>query len=132
MRKILTLFLAIVACTISAFAGGGAKIEFKEKTYDFGTIKEENGVVTHVFEFTNTGDKKLVIISATASCGCTTPQFPTEPIAPGKTGKIKVSYNPSGRPGEFDKSVKIRYNAENDKGRVVLKINGTVVPATKK
>jgi hypothetical protein len=95
MRKLLTLFLAFVACTLCAFAAG-PKIEFTETTYDFGTIKEENGAVTHVFEFKNTGDEKLVIISAIASCGCTTPKYPTEPIAPGATGKIKVTYNPSG------------------------------------
>jgi hypothetical protein len=117
-----------VACTLCAFAAG-PKIEFTETTYDFGTIKEENGAVTHVFEFKNTGDEKLVIISAIASCGCTTPKYPTEPIAPGATGKIKVTYNPSGRPGEFEKGVKVRYNA-GDKGkqRVVIKITGNVVP----
>jgi hypothetical protein len=60
------------------------------------------------------------------------PEFPKDPIKPGKTGKIKVTYNPSGRPGEFDKSVKIRYNRDGNKtARVTLKITGTVVPKSK-
>jgi hypothetical protein len=130
MRKILSLFFAVVVCSLTAFAG--AKAEFAEKSYDFGMVKEEKGKVSHEFLFTNTGDKPLVIISANASCGCTMPEFPKDPIKPGKTGKIKVTYNPSGRPGEFDKSVKIRYNSDGNKtARVTLKITGTVVPKSK-
>jgi hypothetical protein len=129
MRKILTLFLALVVCTISAFAYDGANMEFTSTSHDFGTIQEANGAVTHIFEFTNTGNAKLIVLSAVASCGCTTPQFPQEPIKPGETGQIKVTYNPSGRPGEFDKSIKVRYNGrDDDHKRVVLKITGTVIP----
>ncbi len=103
----------------------GADIRFNEKQYDFGTIPEDGGPVTHFFEFTNTGSSPLVIISATASCGCTRPTYPTEPIAPGKKGKIKVTFLPEGRPGEFDKVVKVRTNAKSGQ-KVSLKICGTV------
>jgi hypothetical protein len=127
MRKIVSLFFAVIVCALSAFAG--AKAEFAEKSYDFGMVKEEGGKVSHEFTFTNTGDKPLVIISATASCGCTMPEYPKDPIKPGKTGKIKVTYNPSGRPGEFNKTVKIRYNSDSNKtNRVNVKISGTVIP----
>lgn len=79
------------------------------------------------FPFVNDGDTPLVIISATASCGCTQPKYPTEPIKPGKKGVIKVTYLPQGRPGEFDKLIKVRTNAKNGK-KVSLKITGVVVP----
>ncbi len=129
MRKILSLFVAIILSTISAFAGDGAKAEFAEKSHDFGIVKEEKGKVSHEFTFKNTGDKPLVIISATASCGCTMPDYPKEPIKPGKSGKIKVTYNPSGRPGAFDKSIKVRINGSDKKSsKITLKITGTVVP----
>ena len=104
-----------------------AEISFKEKDYNFGAIPEKGGAVTHFFEFTNTGDAPLVILSATASCGCTRPAYPTDPIAPGKTGKIKITYLPDGRPGEFDKMVKVKTNAKITK-KVILRIKGTVVP----
>lgn len=104
---------------------GVAGIEFVEKEYNFGTIPENGGPVTHFFEFTNTGTSPLVIISAIASCGCTRPTYPTEPIAPGKKGKIKVTFLPEGRPGEFDKVVKVRSNAK-DQQKISLKIRGTV------
>jgi hypothetical protein len=100
------------------------------KTHDFGTIQEAKGQVSYEFEFENSGDKPLVIVSATASCGCTKPVYPTDPIKPGKKGKLKVTYNPSGRPGEFNKTIKVRTNAPKSK-RVSLKITGTVIPAKK-
>lgn len=106
-------------------AGVGPQISFAEKQYNFGIVAENGGPISHFFEFTNTGDAPLVIISATASCGCTRPTYPTEPIAPGKKGKIKVTYLPEGRPGEFDKVVKVRTNAKDSK-KISLKITGTV------
>ena len=102
-------------------------IYFAEKQYNFGIIPENGGPVTHFFEFTNTGDAPLVIISATASCGCTRPTYPMEPIGPGKKGKIKVTYLPEGRPGEFDKIIKVRTNVKQSK-KINLRITGTVKP----
>lgn len=105
----------------------GPQITFAEKDYNFGLVPENGGPVTHFFEFTNTGDAPLVIISATASCGCTRPSYPTEPIAPGKKGKIKVTYLPEGRPGEFVRMVKVRTNVESKAAKKInLKITGTV------
>lgn len=106
---------------------GGATIKFAEKEYNFGIVPINGGGVSHSFEFTNTGDAPLVIISATASCGCTRPTYPTEPIAPGKKGKIKVTYLPEGRPGEFNRVVKVRTNDKNAK-KISLVIKGTVKP----
>lgn len=105
---------------------GMAKISFTEKTFDFGVVKENGGPVTHEFEFTNTGDGNLLILKATAECGCTKPTYSEKPIAPGKKGKIKVTYNPAGRPGGFDKVVTVTTNGQPRKARI--KIRGTVEP----
>lgn len=105
-------------------ADGVGKIQFSEKVYDFGKIKEKGGLVTHEFQFVNAGDGNLVILKATAECGCTRPSFSDSPIAPGKSGKIKVSYNPLGRPGSFDKTVTVTTNGNPRKIR--LKIRGVV------
>ena len=128
MKRIISIFTLIlmsaVAFNIMA-AGKGAEMTFNEKTHDFGTIKEANGPVTHTFEFTNTGGEPLVIINVNASCGCTRPEYPKEPIMPGKKGKVKVTFNPAGRPGEFSKEVKIRTNGDK---RPRLRSTGTVIP----
>lgn len=107
-------------------AGGEAAIKFTESVYDFGTIAEKKGPVSHDFEFINTGNGNLVIISATAECGCTRPEYPKNPIAPGKKGKIKVTYNPLGRPGSFEKVVTVKTNGRPKKARI--KIRGSVNP----
>ena len=108
---------------------GKAKIQFEETVYDFGIVKENGGPVTHIFKFKNVGDGNLVIYSATAQCGCTKPSFSEEAIAPGKTGEIKVTYNPKGRPGGFRKDINVRSNGNPNK--VTLRITGTVAKEVK-
>jgi len=103
-----------------------AEASFSVKSHDFGTIQEAKGPVTCTFEFTNTGNKPLLIIDATASCGCTRPEYPSKPIKPGKKGKIKVTYSPIGRPGAFKKTVKIKTNGKER--TTTLRIMGTVIP----
>lgn len=120
---ILAMVVMLVPATLSA-KKQQAEIKFDETSYNFGTIKEKGGKVTHEFKFTNTGDANLVILDASASCGCTVPEFPKAPIAPGKTGVIKVTYDPEYRPGNFIKQITIRSNAKNKKA--VVKITGTV------
>lgn len=127
-----TLFFVIMAvlavaipCSIEA-KGKKAKINFTEYRFDFGNVKEKGGPVSHEFTFTNTGDGNLIIIDATATCGCTKPTYPKNPIAPGKRGKIKVTYNPVGRPGPIDRTVTVKTNGSPKKVR--LKIVGTVIP----
>ena len=124
------LFIAIFAMclvAISAMADDKqAEATFAANKHDFGTIKEADGPVSCTFEFTNTGDKPLLIIDATASCGCTRPDYPTKPIKPGKKGKIKVTYSPIGRPGAFKKTVKVKTNGKER--LTILRIEGTVIP----
>lgn len=102
-------------------------ISFAESSYNFGTIPEKGGKVSHTFEFTNTGDANLVIIDAKADCGCTVPEYSAKPIAPGEKGEIKVTYNPLYRPGGFTKTITVQTNAKPKKARLVIK--GSVTPA---
>jgi hypothetical protein len=88
----------------------GAGISFEKNSYDFGEIKEGEKV-THEFKFTNNGTIPLIISNATASCGCTVPEYPKEPIAPGESGVIKVIFNSAGKSGMQHKVVTLTTNA---------------------
>ena len=129
MKKLSILLLGLVIIAGFTFAkkndNGKPSIQFSEVVWDFGTIKNDRPAV-HNFEFTNTGTGNLVILDATAQCGCTRPEFPDKPIAPGKKGKVKVTYNPVGRPGGFEKTVTVKSNGSPKTTR--LKIRGTVIP----
>lgn len=132
MKKIISIaiFLGMAVSLLSIGAYGASKkkgeMSFAETVHDFGNIKENGGAVSVEFPFTNTGDANLLIYEAKAECGCTTPDYPQAPIAPGKSGRIKVTYNPLGRPGAFDKVITVRTNGKP--GKVRLKIRGTVIP----
>jgi len=124
MKKIL-LVLAFAAFNTAAFA---QKIEFKDKdnTIDYGKVYRDSDNGQRSFEFTNTGDKPLIITNVQSTCGCTIPTKPTEPIMPGKTGKIDVKYNMS--PGPIRKTITVESNATNvEGGRVAIKIKGEVL-----
>ncbi len=127
MKK-LTAILFILCATLTARAD--ATIEIGSKSYDFGTIREADGPVSHTFTITNTGDTPLVITSVRAACGCTRPEYSKEPVSPGKSVDIKVTYLPAGRPGEFKRDITVKSNAKNAK-RMVLSIAGTVIPENK-
>lgn len=127
LRYIFAMLAIVTTIGVKAADKAAPSIAFEERSWQFGTIHENGGPVSHEFEFTNTGSEPLVIISANASCGCTRPSYPQAPIKPGKKGKIKVTYLPKGRPGNFDKTVKVRTNDPRNK-RINLKISGSVVP----
>ncbi len=99
-------------------------IVFENISHDFGNIKEGT-MATFEFVFTNTGKAPLVISNVQPSCGCTTPEWSREPIAPGAKGKVKAIYNTYGRPGNFQKYVTVKSNAAN--GSIDLTIKGVVL-----
>jgi ribosomal protein L30E len=101
-----------------------AKIQFSETKHDFGKVNETNGPVSHVFSFKNTGNAPLVIQNVETSCGCTSPEYTREPVQPGKSGIVKATFDPTGRPNYFDKNLTVVSNAENN--HVVLTIKGNV------
>ncbi len=84
-------------------------LEIDKKMHDFGTINEGDKVETE-FILTNVGESDLIIIDAKASCGCTVPVKPSEPIKPGKSAPIKVSFDSNGKPGQQEKSITITSN----------------------
>ena len=96
--------------------------QFGEELHDFGTIKDGD-VVEHVFEFTNTGAAPLIISDAKATCGCTVPEWPKEPIPVGETGEIKVRFNSKNKPGIQNKTVTLTANTWPATTRVRIKAN---------
>lgn len=101
-------------------------LNLKEENYVFGEVAE-GPQVTHEFKFTNNGKEPLVLSNVRASCGCTTPSWPKEPILPGKESTILVTYNTQGRPGPFTKSITITSNASEP--NKIIYIKGEVVKA---
>lgn len=126
MKKI--LFLAAVM--ISGFTMMAQKpedvIKVNADSYDFGKIKQGVPVTTY-FTLTNISDKPVVIENAWASCGCTTPEWSKEPIAPKSTTKIKVGYN-AANAMPFTKEVYVKLAGMQQPK--IVKITGTVLTAT--
>ena len=96
-------------------------ISFDKKNWDFGTITDGE-VVEHTFRFINTGTSNLVISSASASCGCTIPNWPKEPIAPGEKGEIKVEFNSNGKKDMVTKDITILANTNPVKTILQIKV----------
>lgn len=94
---------------IEASVEGAPSMKFVEETYDFGKIKDGEKV-SYDFIFKNEGKTPLIIKDATATCGCTVPEWPKEPVAPGQSGKISVVFNSAGKSGLQDKIVTITAN----------------------
>lgn len=131
MKRIVSLLCVLsvfTAISVMAAKKPAPAYTVENASYDFGTIREADGSVTHLFTISNTGEAPLIILSATASCGCTKPEYPRAPIKPGESASVKVTYNPSGRPGEFDKTVSLKTNDPKHR-KAVLRITGTVIPA---
>lgn len=104
-----------------------AKIKFTELSHNFGNVIEGQ-IARHEFVFTNEGTDPLILENVQASCGCTTPKWPREPIAPGAQAVIAAEYNSNGRPGTFNKQITVKSNG----GEVVLTITGVVVKEPEK
>ena len=96
-------------------------ISFDKKIWDFGTITDGE-VVEHTFRFTNTGTNDLIISNASASCGCTIPEWPKEPIAPGEKGEIKVEFNSNGKKDMVTKDITILANTNPVKTILQIKV----------
>lgn len=103
----------------------GPEITFKETIHEFGNI-QYNGNGTYEFAFINTGNEPLILSQPKSSCGCTVPEWPKQPILPGESNVIKVTYKNTNRPGGFSKYVTIFSNAKTNK-EVKLTIRGTVL-----
>lgn len=119
MKKILVAFSLLLSMAVTA----QNDIQFKELKHSFGKIKQ-NKPVTYSFMFTNNGNKPLIVENALAGCGCTTPEYPKEPIGKGKQAIIKVTYNAAAL-GEFKKDVTVKF--ANHPEPTILLIDGEVL-----
>ena len=113
---------------LAHFGAAAQQVEpilFSEKTHDFGEITEVGGPAGHDFLFTNNTGRVIRILSVQTSCGCTTPAWTKDPVQPGKTGFVKASFDPKGRPGYFNKSLTVM--TDFDGNPIALQIKGQVV-----
>ncbi len=110
--------------TSASSAENAPIMTFTENIHDFGKLTDGE-VVTYKFKFVNTGKSDLLITNATASCGCTVPSYPKEPIAPGVEASIDVQFNSAGKVGIFDKSVTLLANTIPSE--TILAIKGEVL-----
>ncbi|MEM1055856.1 MAG: DUF1573 domain-containing protein [Bacteroidota bacterium] len=117
--------LAALMLALTAAVSAQPRLAFDAPRHDFGTF-EEDEVVTHVFRFANAGDAALRIVEITAACGCTTPEWTQDPIAPGDSGSVSVAYDSAGRPGLFEKTVRVIPEAGE---AVTLRLTGEVISA---
>lgn len=119
MKKIIALF----AFVIVAFAAYAQTMNFDVTTIDYGSI-DKGGEPLRKFKFTNTGDKPIILESATSSCGCVVPKYPQEPILPGESNVIEVRYDTQ-RTGHFTKTVTLKSNDKTNPS-MTLTIKGEV------
>ena len=106
----------------------GPEIEFEKIVHDYGDVPY-NGNGECEFRFTNTGNEPLLIQKPKSSCGCTIPSWPNEPILPGESESIKVTYK-TNRVGNINKTVTVTSNALKN-STVVLRIKGKVLEQNK-
>jgi hypothetical protein len=133
MKKI--LFVLMVSCFSSSLFAQTAitapvkkvdtYLKFKELKFDFGKIKQ-GSPVTHDFPFTNVSQELITIETATASCGCTTPQWPQAPVSKGKTDKIIAGFNAAAA-GPFSKEIYVKVKGFDSP--LSLNITGEVLSA---
>lgn len=121
-KRILAAIL-FSACLLSVHAQ--QSLSFVPAEWDFETILEADGPVTHTFTGVNVSDRPVVILQVYSSCGCTVPEYSRRPILPNEKVEIKVTYDPANRPGTFNKELSI-YDSERNKAGV-LAIRGTVI-----
>lgn len=112
----LPLLLPLLILVIYA-SSGIAQIEWLQKSFDFGLMKEEAGPAKGSVSFINRGTEPIAITGARPSCGCTSVDYSEEPVAPGETAVISFTYDPTGRPGKFDKTIRV-YIGENDSYKI--------------
>lgn len=114
-KRFFLLPLFILFAGISTSVKG--EIVWLAKSYDFGLMKEEAGPVKGSVSFINRDKEPIAITGARPSCGCTSVDYSQEPVAPGDTAVITFTYDPTGRPGKFDKSIRV-YIGENDSYKI--------------
>ncbi len=125
------IFRKILVCgwlAVSA-AGAQAQLVFEPSSYDFGTVREADGPVSHTFTGVNRGAEPVVLLDVVTSCGCTVPKYSRKPVLPGAATRITVTYDPANRPGMFSKELAV-YSFDRRK-IATLTVAGKVEPRPK-
>lgn len=121
--------LLLLGLCVGSVSGQGSRtttVVFDSYRHDYGTIKETDGMVRHTFHYKNEGDFPFVILSVGVSCGCTMPQFSKEPLLPGNSAEFTVTFDPTNRPGAFEKTINILSN--DARRNIQLVVTGNVIP----
>ena len=135
MKRLLFILALVTGFSVAAQAQptssapddkNGPVITFAVESYSFDSIKQGD-VVVREFKFTNTGKSPLIISEVIVGCGCTVTEFSKEPIAPGKTGTVKVEFHSANKMGPQDKTATVKSNSTG--GDVILHLKGTVLVA---
>ena len=122
------LMLGIVSLSVAQEVVTGPSITLDKDVHDYGTIQQgANG--TCEFTVTNSGTEPLIISRCKGSCGCTVPQCPKDPIAPGEEGEIEVKFNSKGKKNKQTKTVTINANTVPEQTRITISANVTPAPA---
>lgn len=137
MKKLFILFCALflaylgnaqtTVASVQDKTPAAEVVALKETEYDFGKIPQGKPV-THVFNFTNTGSVPLKLDNVQASCGCTTPEWSKDEVAPGATSRITVGYN-AATDGPFTKFITVTYNGTQTK-QIIIKGEVWKTPTT--
>lgn len=127
--RLKTLILFIICAFGATIPTVQAQLAFEPSEWDFGSIRETDGPVSHTFTGKNGSDRPLVILDVVTTCGCTVPEFSKQPILPGAETRITVTYDPTNRPGTFDRELWVY---SSDRKRIAtLTIRGQVTPRPK-
>lgn len=129
-KKSVLFILFLVIAAVSSMAKSKPLLEFSETNYNFGTVDESTEAVVHEYEFINTSDDAVAVLSVSTDCGCTRPEYPVKPLAPGEKSTIKVTFKPAGQVGSVSKDIKVRYRGAkaSSSNRITLRLKGTVNP----
>ena len=120
-------FIILIFGPLRALAAPAQEaLVFTPDAWDFGTIREEQGRVSHTFTGENRSERPVVILDVVTSCGCTVPQFSRKPVLPGEKTQITVTFDPANRPGTFSKELGI-YSSERRR-IATLTVRGNVTP----
>lgn len=129
-KRILIYIFFLIESSISLAQEKKSPISFSYYTHDFGSIKEDGGLVSYDFNFTNISTTPFSIKNVQAACGCTIPEWSTASILPGANGIVKVEFNPFNKPGPFNKSLIVHLDKINES--IILNVTGKVIPKPKK
>ena len=131
MRKYLLATLTLLAALICSAAEPSADLlKFDVLEHNFGIINETDKPVEVEYAFENVSDEPVAVLSVSAACGCTVPEYPVKPLRPGEKGIIKVTFTPDGQAGEVNKDIKVRFQRAKARASksLTLRLKGAVKP----